>query len=191
MKKPVLVACECTQIVTTAFRERGAVAFSCDIDKCYGDHPEWHIKCDVTSIIHEDWGLVVAHPPCTYLCRVGSQHLHSGKHTIEQVEDARRFFMMFTQLNCPTCVENPIPHRYAQLPPPTQWVCPSMFGHPYSKKTGLWLFGLPFLLPTCGYYANPQQWLRHSDHGMRARSRFFSGIAAAMAEQWYDYILEC
>lgn len=186
--KRILIACECSQVVTTAFRHAGALAFSCDILPSYGGHPEWHIQSDVTLVMYDNWDLVIAHPPCTMLSKVGAQHLHNGKHTIEQVNAARDFFMLFTKLSCPTCIENPIPMKIAGLPPYTQLVCPSQFGHPFSKKTCLWLYDLPPLLPVRGYYTDAHSWVLHCNSTMKRRSRFWEGIAEAMATQWLPII---
>lgn len=184
----VLVACECSQVVTDAFRAAGAEAFSCDIKKCAGEHPEWHIQCDVLSILYDDWDLVIAHPPCTYLAKVSAVAKSKGQQTYEQMLAGREFFMKFTRLDCPTCIENPVPLRAAELPPPTQWVCPSMFGHPYTKKTGLWLFDLPPLLPMTGYYTRVKSFCDIVHHNGAARSKFHTGIAKAMAAQWLPLI---
>lgn len=186
--KHVLVACECSQVVTTAFRLAGADAYSCDIERCRGDHPEWHFQCDVRDILNDYWDLVIAHPPCTFLSKVSAVALSKGIHTMTQVLAAREFFMLFTQLNCPTCIENPIPLAVANLPKPSQWVCPSQFGHNYTKKTGLWLYGLPPLIPMCGYFTNATSMMRHVNSTGRARSKFHPGIAAAMAAQWLPLI---
>lgn len=184
----VLVACECSQVVTNAFRAAGAAAFSCDVKKCAGDHPEWHIQCDVLSILYDDWDLVIAHPPCTYLARVSTVAKSKGLQTYEQMWAAREFFLKFTKLTCPTCIENPIPLRAAELPSPNQWICPSMFGHPYTKKTGLWLYDLPPLMPMTGYYTGVASYCDIVHHGGAARSKFHHGIAQAMAAQWLPLI---
>lgn len=186
--KKVLVACECSQVVTTAFREAGASAWSCDIEPCYGQHPEWHFQCDVTQLLHQKWDLVIAHPPCTMLCKASAVRLADGTHTQEMLEEARNFFMLFTQLGCPTCIENPVPLRAAGLPKYTQLVCPSQFGHKFTKKTCLWLYGLPPLLPMRGYCTNARSWIAHCSSTMKRRSRFWEGIAEAMAAQWLPII---
>ena len=186
--KKVLVACECSQVVTKAFRTAGASAWSCDILPCYGGHPEWHFQCDVTQLIGQKWDLVIAHPPCTMLCRTSAVALSKGKHTMEQVMEAREFFMQFTQLDCPTCIENPIPLRVAELPAYTQLICPSQFGHKFTKKTALWLYGLPQLLPMRGYYVGVDSWINHCSSTMKRRSMFWEGIAEAMAAQWLSVI---
>lgn len=186
--RKVLVACECSQVVTKAFREFGCSAWSCDLLPCYGGHPEWHLQCDVTQLLRQNWDLVIAHPPCTMLARVSAVAFHSGKHSIEDIKKAKEFFMMFTQLDCPVCIENPIPMKIADLPPYTQLVCPSQFGHNYTKKTALWLYGLPPIIPMCGYCVGVTSFLRHVNGTMKARSRFHEGIAWAMAAQWSGII---
>ena len=186
--KKVLVACECSQVVTEAFRAAGASAWSCDLLPCYGGHPEWHFRCDVTQLLSQKWDLVIAHPPCTMLCKASAVRLHDGTHTQQMLEEARKFFMLFTQLDCPTCIENPVPLHAAGLPPYTQLICPSHFGHPFTKKTALWLFNLPPLLPMAGYYTNARSWIGHCNGTMKRRSRFWEGIAEAMAAQWLPII---
>lgn len=186
--KKVLVACECSQVVTSAFRAAGASAWSCDIEPCYGGHPEWHFQCDVTQLIRQKWDLVIAHPPCTMLSKVSAVALSKGLHTYEDIERAREFFMLFSHLDCPTCIENPIPLKIAQLPRYSQIVCPSQFGHRFTKKTCLWLYGLPPLLPMRGYYMNAESWLLHCSSRQKRRARFWEGIAEAMAAQWLPII---
>lgn len=186
--KKVLVACEYSQIVTKAFRAAGASAWSCDIEPCSGGHPEWHFQCDVTQLIHQNWDLIIAHPPCTYLARVSAVQLKKKPSRITQLISAREFFMMFTQLDCPTCIENPIPLRAAHLPKWSQIVCPSQFGHKYTKKTCLWLYDLPPLLPMRGYTVGAESWIKHCSGTGKRRAHFWEGIAEAMAAQWLPII---
>lgn len=110
---------------------------------------------------------------------------------MESLKDAARFFMMFVELGKSgrrVCVENPYPLRVAGLPKWTQVVCPSQFGHEYSKHTCLWLYNLPPILPMRYYCENPKQWLKHCNHTGKRRARFWEGIAEAMAEQWYPLL---
>lgn len=187
--KKILVACERSQVVTSAFRQLGAEAYSCDIAYCMGGHPEWHIRKDVREVLEVGkWDLVIAHPPCTMLSRVSAVALSKGIHTMEDIEAARDFFMLFTKLDVPTCIENPVPLKIARLPRPSQYVCPSMFGHPFTKKTCLWLYGLPPLLPMKGYYVGVRSWHDIVGGNRCKRSRFFEEIARAMAEQWLPLI---
>lgn len=188
--KKVLVACECSQVVTKAFRDAGASAWSCDIQPCYGGHPEWHFQCDVRKLLKRSWSwdLVIAHPPCTYLARVGSRWLYSDESRLDKLIAARDFFMEFYMLDVPYCIENPVPMKLACLPPYTQLVCPSEFGHNFTKKTCLWLNRLPQLLPLAGYYPNAESWVAHCSSSQNRRARFWEGIAEAMAAQWLPLI---
>lgn len=188
--KKVLVACEYSQVVTKAFRAAGASAWSCDIEDCTGGHPEWHFKTDVRNLLNQTWGwdMVIAHPPCTYLSRVGSRWMHSDPGRAALMEDARSFFMLFTQLGCPTCIENPIPMHAAGLPRWTQLICPSDFGHEYTKRTCLWLYDLPELLPTHCHNINARSWMLHCAGTGKRRAHFWEGIAEAMAAQWLPLI---
>lgn len=172
----VLVACEESQRVCTAFREKGHNAFSCDILPCSGGHPEWHIQGDVLRIINgsqtmrpsdrfietedwshyifpEKWDLIIAHPPCTYLSNAGARWLYAGGElNIERFRkglDGKKFFMAMLNADCQRiAVENPIPSSIYDLPQYTQIIQPYQFGEPWSKKTCLWLKGLEPLQPT-------------------------------------------
>lgn len=186
--KRVLIACEYSQIVTTAFRQIGALAYSCDVLECEGGHPEWHIKKDVLEVLEWGWDLVIAHPPCTYLCRSSGIRKSQGLQTEEQMNDAREFFMKFVALEMPRCIENPVPLRRARLPPYSQIVNPFQFGHPFSKLTCLWLYNLPQLLPMRGYYTQYRSWVCSAARDGHKRSRFWEGIAEAMAAQWLPLV---
>lgn len=230
MKKlKVLVACEESQRVCTAFRERGHEAFSCDIIKPSGGHPEWHILGNALSVLNQTgytnsisfrtmdgneyfvkkWDLIIAHPPCTYLSNAGACRLYpkKGQLNIERYKqglEAKEFFMEFLNADCEhIAVENPIPTRVFGLPKYTQIIQPYEYGHPYTKKTCLWLKGLPKLQPTdivepigpyvCG---NSEIWKKQAANGKvigkeksaKHRSKTFQGIAKAIAEQWSKYL---
>jgi hypothetical protein len=217
----VLVACEESQRVCTAFREKGHNAFSCDIQECSGGHPEWHIMGDVLQVLNGSclfgtqddtihkidgrWDLIIAHPPCTYLTNAGACRMYPQKGKIDpnrfaKAMEAKKFFMAFLNADCEKiCIENPIPLSVVELPEKTQVIQPYEFGHPYTKKTYLWLKGLPNLVPTnivepvgpyvCG---NAEIWKKQAAKGIvygkeksaKHRSKTFEGIAQAMAEQW-------
>lgn len=230
MKKlKVLVACEESQRVCTAFREHGHEAFSCDIIKPSGGHPEWHILGNALSVLNQTgytnsisfrtmdgneyfvkkWDLIIAHPPCTYLSNAGACRLYpkKGQLNIERYKqglEAKEFFMEFLNADCEhIAVENPIPTRVFGLPKYTQIIQPYEYGHPYTKKTCLWLKGLPKLQPTdivepigpyvCG---NSEIWKKQAANGKvigkeksaKHRSKTFQGIAKAIAEQWSKYL---
>lgn len=197
----VLVACERSQVVCAAFRAVGVEAYSNDILPCLGSHPEWHIIGDARAVVKGarcfptefgnmvavkgGWNLIVAHPPCTMLTHSSAVALAKGLHTMEDIEEARSFFL--DMLNAPAqhvAVENPAPMKICGLPNYTQVIQPYQFGHPYSKRVCLWLRNLPPLLPMRGYYVEHEQWLKHCSSAQHRRARTFDGIAEAMAEQW-------
>ena len=160
----VLVACEESQAVCIAFRKLGHEAYSCDTQECSGGHPEWHIKGDVLPLINGNkpfitmdgdlhaivgtWDLLIAFPPCTYLTNAGSVRLRVkgeiNKERMAKAVEAKAFFMKFLEADCQKiCVENPTPGKIHQLPQYTQAIQPWWFGHPYTKRTCLWLKNLP------------------------------------------------
>lgn len=203
----ILIACEESQRVCSAFRKLGHRAFSCDLQKCSGGHPEWHVIGNVLSLfcapvkfktqngkrhILNRWDLIISHPPCTYLCKVSSVHMTINgilqKERYAKMRLARTFF--FQCLDAPAkyvAVENPLPMARAQLPKPTTFIQPFWFGSKWSKKTLLWLKNLPPLMPTC-FNPNYKQ-LVHCSRG-KYRSRTDPLVAQAMAEQWSAYILD-
>ena len=199
----ILVACEESQAVTKEFRKKGHEAYSCDIIECSGGHPEWHLQVDALELLKMDWDMILAFPPCTYLTNAGARHLWKN-HELNQERyakglEAKEFFMKFYNADCPRiAIENPTPSKIFGLPKPSQTIQPWQFGHPFTKRTNLWLKGLPELQPT--EIVNPERtWCpsgsyskKHGEkhRGMfttdraRNRSKTFPGIAKAMAEQW-------
>lgn len=191
----ILVACEESQIVTKAFRDKGHEAYSCDILSTSGANPEWHFQHDVKPLLREQWDMVIAHPPCTYLCIPGAHYLHTRGGRWGLMLKAKELFMDFINLDVERiCVENPLPHRYAELPKYTQIIQPWQFGHEVSKRTCLWLKGLPELVPTKIMDNHGERYRRkdgstsnskwYAKASQKERSRTFQGIADAMAEQW-------
>lgn len=215
----VLVACEESQRVCSAFREKGHEAYSCDIKEPSGGHPEWHVLGDALVALRggqiatmdgamhdvECWDLLIAHPPCTYISNAGACRLYPKKGVLNEERyklgmDAKDFFMQFYNANVEKiCVENPIPSKVFNMPPYTQIIQPYEYGHPYSKKTCLWLKGLPKLQPTniienykpyvsCGTSANKgnldKAGFSRAGGAALVRSKTFEGIARAFAEQW-------
>lgn len=203
----VLIACEESQVECQAFRDQGCIAYSCDVQPCRrGANPSWHILGDVTPFLEgctqfttmdgenrwvPKWDLIVAHPPCTFLCKVSSVQLIKGgkidsKRYAEMIK-ARDFF--FRCLNAQAdyvAVENPLPMKRAGLPKPSCYIQPYWYGHKYSKKTLYWLRNLPSLLPSV---SNPEykEFVRASRG--KYRSRTFEGVARAMARQWTEWML--
>lgn len=193
----VLVACEFSGRVRDAFAKRGHDAWSCDILPT--ETPGNHIQGDVLKVLNDGWDLMIAHPPCTYLANSGVQHLHKDPERWEALREAIEFFNLFLSTSIPrVAVENPIPHKYAELPPYSQIIHPYMFGERAMKKTCLWLRGLPPLFATAWMEnkgekyimangkSNGSKWYQLPPSVDRAkhRSRTFPGIAEAMAEQW-------
>lgn len=203
----VLVACEFSQRVTQAFRDLGHKAYSCDTQVVrYWQRLDWHIPGDVTPYLSGEthfytqdgryhrvpgWDLIIAHPPCTYLCKIASTNLvKNGKvdeEDVIKIMQARQFFMLC--LNAKTehlAVENPLPMRRAALPPPSTYIDPSWYGAKYTKKTCLWLKNLPPLMAE-KEYTGAKSFVQASRG--KWRSVTFPGVAAAMAKQWSEYIL--
>jgi hypothetical protein len=150
----ILVACEESQAVTIEFRKRGHEAYSCDILPCSGGHPEWHLQQDVTELLKQDWDMVIAFPPCTYLSKAGACRLYKTAGIIDEERykkgiEAKNFFMQFYNLKCnKIAIENPVSLKVFDMPKWTQEIEPYQFGHPFSKRTRLWLRRLPLLKPT-------------------------------------------
>lgn len=203
----VLVACEESQAECTAFRNLGHLAFSCDIQPCKpGGNKAWHIKADVTPYLKgkttfvtmdgkkhhlRKWDLIIAHPPCTYLCKVGSVWMYKdgkiNKEREKKMKAARRFFMTCLMAKAEfVAVENPIPQARAQLPRPTCYIQPSWFGVKYTKKTLYWLKNLPPIWPTIEH---PQPKCYVTASRGKYRSRTFPQVAEQIAKQWSDFIL--
>ena len=199
----ILVACEESQEVCKAFRERGHEAYSCDIIECSGGHPEWHIMCDARELLKMRWDMIIAHPPCTYLTNASAVRMRvNGQIQMERYEKAmaaRDFFLAFWNADCPRiAIENPTPMKLVNLPAYTQAIQPYWFGHPYSKRTCLWLKNLPPLVPTeiiehhepyvnggCkDSHGNYRKFQGRKERDPKTRAKTFHGIAMAMAEQW-------
>lgn len=197
----VLVACEYSGIVRDAFIARGHNAVSCDLLPTESPGP--HYQGDVMEIINDGWDMMIAHPPCTYLSNAGACRLYpqKGKINIERYNkgiQAKEFFMKLLKCDIKKkCIENPVSSSVFNMPIFQQEIQPYMFGHPYTKKTRLWLDGLPRLIPTNiidvigPYCPSGTGRKQHDKYGAatrgndaKNRSKFWPGIAAAMAEQW-------
>ena len=181
----------------------GHEAYSCDIIPCSGGHPEWHLQQDVTPLLREKWDMIIAFPPCTYISNAGACRLYPKKRQLDEERykkglEGKAFFMQFLNADCPRiAVENPVSSKVFDMPPHTQEIQPFMFGHPYTKKTRLWLRGLPKLKPTdivepigpyCPAGTGRKDRTKYGSakrgEDAKNRSKTFPGIARAMAEQW-------
>ena len=199
----VLVACEESQTVCKAFRERGHEAYSCDILPCSGGHPEWHLQGDVVPILSEKWDMIIAFPPCTFISNAGACRLYPTKGNIDKVRYekgllAKEFFLTIFAAACPKiAIENPVSSKVFNMPKHSQELQPFHFGHPYTKKTRLWLKGLKPLIPSdivtpIGPYVPAGTGRKdRSKYGSakrgedaKNRSKTFPGVARAMAQQW-------
>lgn len=209
----VLVACEESQRVCTAFRAKGHNAFSCDILDESGEHPEWHIKSDVLTLINgkcsfttqtgeqhyikDRWDMLIAFPPCTHLCSSGQRWFTEGRKPMKLQRQAISFFYKFILVDCDkVAIENPVGIMSTAYRKPDQIINPFEFGETECKKTCLWLKGLPKLKPTKiipkeqrthnlwkGVFEG-KQYSWNDKNVARMRSKTFQGIASAMAEQW-------
>ena len=199
----ILVACEESQAVTIELRKLGHEAYSCDLEPCSGGHPEWHLQVDALEMLKIQWDMIIAFPPCTYLSNAGACRLYPQKGVLDQERYkkgliAKEFFMKFLDADCQRiAVENPVSSTVFQMPKHSQEIQPWQFGHPYTKKTRLWLRGLPPLVPT--HIVTPDGPYVPAGTGRKDRSKYgaakrgedaknraktFSGVAKAMAEQW-------
>lgn len=194
----VLVACEFSGVVRDAFLERGHDAWSCDLLPAE-TRTNRHIQADVRDVLGDGWDfLIVAHPPCTRLCNSGVRWLSvppPGKTSEEmwrELEDGAELFSTLWNADIPrVCVENPVMHGHAKkrirnYQEPAQTVQPWQFGHGETKRTCFWLRNLPPLKPTKVVDGRTQRIHRMppSPTRWRERSRFYPGIAEAMADQW-------
>ena len=199
----VLVACEESQRVCIEFRRLGHEAYSCDIEPCSGGHPEWHLQVDALEMLKIHWDMIIAHPPCTYLSKAGAVRMRVKGEIVQEryqkMLEAKAFFMKFYNADCPRiAIENPTPMKIVGLPPYNQVIQPYDFGHPYSKRTCLWLKGLPPLFATeiiqdyepyvnggCkDAHGNYRRFQGRKERDKKTKSKTFLGIAKAMAEQW-------
>lgn len=215
----VLIACEESQAECSAFRALGHNAYSCDVQECRKTgNPDWHIHGDVRPYLHGKtsfttqsgkkrkvcrWDLIIAHPPCTYLCRLSSCQLYKEPTTsclidgnyiianwdrVEALKKGREFFHECLDADAKyVAVENPVPMKLANLPRPTCFADPSWYGVKYTKKTCYWLKNLPPLIGGL-HYPNPKSYVNASRG--KYRSRTFPQLANAIAKQWSQYILD-
>jgi hypothetical protein len=197
----VLIACEYSGAVRDQFIKLGHDAMSCDLLPT--DAPGPHYQGDVFDIINDGWDMMIAHPPCTFLSKAGARWLYPTAGNLDQTRflqgmNAKEFFIKL--FNAPIkfiCLENPTPLKIFKLPEPSQVIQPFEFGHPYSKRTLLWLKNLPqlqttkkinnytpFLPSNTGGAKRNQKHSRGTAKNWKEASTTFEGVAKAMAEQW-------
>jgi hypothetical protein len=196
----VLVACEYSGTVRDAFAKQGHYAMSCDILPTEAEG--LHYQGDVLKILNEGWDLIIAHPPCTYISKAGARWLYAGgkidEERLSKGKSATEFFYTMMNAKCQRiAVENPTPLKVFNLPRHTQAIQPYQFGHPYSKRTLLWLKNLPMLEPT-NLLENYKPYLPSNTGGKKRGQSYsigvsknwkesaktFIGVAEAMANQW-------
>lgn len=207
----ILVGCEESQAVTLELRKLGHEAFSCDLLPCSGGRPEWHLQEDVFEAIElYSWDMGIFFPDCTYLTVSANKWYKDqpprpsgalvGANRREAREKAVSFFMCLVNCGIPKiAIENPVGTMSSRYRKPDQIITPTDFGHTEPKKTCLWLEGLPLLIGTekvePDYHITATgkrmpRWYAYADkskgqaHRAKIRSKTFTGIARAMAEQW-------
>lgn len=208
----VLVACEESQAVTKAFRKLGHEAYSCDIQECSGDKPEWHIKGDAIQEAYSGkYDLMIAHPPCTYLAVSGARWMYNkdGSVNKERLTNQRKALNFVQKLmDAPIekiAIENPVSVISSQIRKPDQIIQPYEYGHSEAKKTCLWLKNLPLLQSTkivdkgefvewvdkngkkkrqAKWYLDVLTKAKTKAERQKLRSKTYQGIADAIANQW-------
>jgi len=198
----ILIACEESQVVCKAFREKGHEAYSCDILDCSGGHPEWHIKDDVLKYLNDGWDLMIGFPPCTYLSHAGNSALKNNPDRKFKQKEAFDFFMKL--YNSPInkiCLENPRGWITQLFRREDQVIEPFEFGESERKRTCLWLKNLPPLMkgPVNPEGMRPKKIIirktgqrKGGNYGYyyvqgkkaKDKAKTFPGIAQAMATQW-------
>jgi hypothetical protein len=200
----VLIGCEYSGAVREEFRRLGHDAWSCDLLQS-DDGSEFHEVRDVFEMIESrEWDIAILHPPCTALAVSGNAHYGRGMAKEHLRGESIKWTMDLWELATLCCnhvaLENPVGVLSNHIPVKPSYIQPYEFGHPESKRTGLWLHGLPALKPTqvltkpaCGYWENQtpsgQNKLSESKDRWKLRSKTYSGVAAAMADQWSEYVL--
>tara|TARA_R110000868_G_scaffold116082_2_gene309452 strand:- start:926 stop:1555 length:630 start_codon:yes stop_codon:yes gene_type:complete len=199
----VLVACEYSGTVRDAFLRRGHDAMSCDLLPT--DAPGPHYHGDVRDVLGDGWDLLIAHPPCQYLCSSGLHWNHKRPGRAAQTEQALDFVRLLMGTSIPRwAIENSVGCIGTRIRPADQTIQPWQFGHDASKATCLWLHNLPLLVPTAEFppriVNGKRRWSNQTDGGQnklppsddrwKIRSTTYQGIADAMAAQWSQPSLE-
>lgn len=200
----ILVACEESQAVTIAFRDKGHQAYSCDLIDCSGGHPEWHIKGDVLEILNDGWDMLIGFPPCTYLSYAGTRHWNNPGRLEKRLKALEFFGKMWTAPINKICLENPKGCASPTIAKYNQIIQPYYFGDEDRKTTCLWLKNLPNLIhvennnnlfykkthvdkpePYGVLSSGKKTYFSDGKHrDPKIRSKTFPGIAEAMSNQW-------
>ncbi len=164
----------------------GHEAYSCDIQDCSGGHPEWHIKGDVLDHLHYNWDMMIAFPPCTDLAVSGARWFEQKRKDGRQQASIDFFMALANAPILKKAIENPVGIMSSIYRKPDQVIQPWQFGHGETKTTCLWLTGLPKLVPTDVVEGREQRIWKMAPGPQRAkeRSKTYSGVAKAMAQQW-------
>jgi hypothetical protein len=205
----ILIACEESQAVCIEFRKRGHDAFSCDIQNCSGDYPQWHIFGDVIEQLDKGWDMMIAFPPCTHLAVSGAAWFEQKRNDGRQ-QQGIEFFMKIVNAPIPKiAIENPIGIMSKIYRKPDQIIHPYYFGDEFQKSTCLWLKNLPKLFhqkkvdlfsdhithtnpgdffewvdKKTGRKKRQPMWMFKTIGDGKTRSKTYPGIAKAMAKQW-------
>lgn len=205
----ILIGCEESQTVCREFRKLGHEAYSCDIQNCSGDKPQWHIKGDAIEQAYTGkWDMMIAFPPCTHLAVSGARHFAQKRKDGRQQKAIEFFIALYNAPIKHIAIENPVCIMSTHLRKPDQIIQPYQFGDEAQKTTCLWLRNLPKLTPTKivskgDFYISPTgkkmpKWYADpvdengkkisysSDKIKKLRSKTFMGIAKAMANQWSE-----
>lgn len=203
----IIIGCEESQEVCKAFRKKGIEAYSCDIQECSGEHPEWHYQCDIFDVLLNGWDGAIFFPPCTDLASSGARWFEEKRQNGSQAKSIE-FFMRLAEYPIDRiAIENPVGIMSRLYRKPDQIIQPWQFGHAETKATCLWLKNLPALKPTKivepdfmrkpdgSYYLDAKGkkysrihfMSRNNPNRAKERSKTYNGIAEAMAEQWRDF----
>jgi hypothetical protein len=181
----ILVACEESQTVAIALRDKGVEEYSCDLLPPSGGRPEIHLQQDVIPILHDDWDAIFAFPPCNNLSVSGARYFKEKRADGRQ-QQSIEFFLQFTRFTVPFAIENPVGVMSTYYRKPDQIINPWQFGHGEKKRTCLWLNKLPLLVPTNVVDGRKERiyLMGPIKDRQKLRSKTYQGIADAMADQW-------
>lgn len=187
----VLIGFEESQIITIEFRKFSIEAYSCDIQKCSGKHPKWHLKMDILNAINlYKWDIIILHPPCTYIALCGNRWYYKSPLRFEGINLCKKSW----QLACEVCehvaLEQPKTIMQRYIGKRSQTIHPWQFGHGETKETWLWLKNLPLLEYTNIVNGRENRiWkMPPSKERQKLRSKTYKCIAEAIAIQWSKII---